>query len=138
MHWVGGNRQTRILVADNDARVRFALRTLLQQEPGHILFEESDDIVTLGLQIRKFRPHLIFLDWDLAGWPATTWLFASDGLDYQPRIVVLSTRPETEDAALAAGADAFVCKGDPPERLLNSYRALVSRSEIPDSVGTPG
>jgi DNA-binding response OmpR family regulator len=137
-YWVGGNRQTRILVADSDARVRFALRTLLQQEPGHVLFEESEEFASLAVKIKRFRPHVIFLDWELSDRPAAALLFAWDGLDYQPEIVVLSIRPESEDAALAAGADAFVCKGDSPERLLASYRALVSRREIQDSVGLPG
>ena len=33
-------------------------------------------------------------------------------------VIVLSGRPEAEDAALAAGADAFISKADPPEQLL--------------------
>jgi CheY-like chemotaxis protein len=127
-YWVGGNTQTRILVADGDTRVRFALRTLLQQEQGQILIEESADVVALAAQIRKFRPHLVFLDWELPGRPAAALLLALNGLDYHPGIVVLSTRPESEEAALAAGADAFVSKGDPPERVLASFRALLSGS----------
>lgn len=126
---MGGNKQTRILVADGDARVRFALRTLLQQERGPILIEESGDATALAAQINRFRPHLVLLDWELPGRPTVALLLSSDGIDYQPGIVVLSTRPESEEAALAAGADAFVCKGDPPERLLDSFRALTSRRE---------
>jgi len=136
-YWVGGNRQTRILVADSDARVRFALRTILQQEQDHVLIEESEDLVALAAQIRKFRPHLVLLDWELPGQPAPALLFALDGLDYHPGIVVLSTRPEWEEAALAAGADAFVCKGDPPERLLDSFRALASRGSEASTARTP-
>ena len=34
------------------------------------------------------------------------------------QIVAMSSRPETRQVALEAGADAFVCKGDPPETLL--------------------
>lgn len=134
-YWVGGNRQTRVLVADNDARVRFALRTLLQQEPGQIFIEESGDVGTLAVQLKEFRPHLVFVDWELPGRPAAALPFALNEFGYQPRIVVLSTRPESEAAALAAGADAFVCKGDPPERLLDSFRALASRTE---ATGAPG
>lgn len=132
---MGGNRQTRILVADGDARVRFALRTLLQLERGHILIEESEDVVTVAARIRKFRPHLVLLDWELPGRPEAALLLALDGLDYHPGIVVLSTHPESEAAALAAGADAFVCKGDPPERLLDSFRTLAARGEAAAYLG---
>lgn len=126
---MGGNGQTRILLVDSDTRVRFALRTLLQQEQGQILIEESEDVVALVAHVEKFKPHLVFLDWEFPGRPAAALLLALNGLDDHPGVVVLSTRPESKEAALAAGADAFVCKGDPPEYLLNSFRALASRSE---------
>jgi DNA-binding NarL/FixJ family response regulator len=125
---VGGVDQTRILVADNDARVRSALHTLLGQEPGQVSIRESADIGSLGLQVREFRPDLVLLDWELPGRPAAALLLALHGLEHHPRIIVLSTRPESEVEALAAGADAFVCKGDPPEQLLNSFRRLVHES----------
>jgi DNA-binding NarL/FixJ family response regulator len=125
---VGRDRHTRILVADNDARVRSALHTLLRQEPTQITVRESADMVSMVLQVKEFRPELVLLDWELPGRPAAALLFALHGLDYHPRIIVLSTRPESEGEAMAAGADAFVCKGDPPDQLLNSFRQLVQES----------
>ncbi|MGD9049319.1 MAG: response regulator transcription factor [Anaerolineae bacterium] len=126
---MGGNTQTRILVADGDARVRSALQTLLKQEPTQIAVRESGDIGSLALQIKQFKPQLILLDWELPGRPAAALLFALHGLDYQPKVIVLSTRPESETDALAVGADAFVCKGDPPEQLLVSFRTMVRQSK---------
>jgi DNA-binding NarL/FixJ family response regulator len=123
------NSQTRILVADSDARVRLALQTLLQQEPTRIAVRESADIAGLATQFTQFKPDLILLDWELPGRPAAALLFALHGLDYHPKVIVLSTRPESEIDALAIGADAFVCKGDPPERLLDSFRTLVQQSQ---------
>jgi DNA-binding NarL/FixJ family response regulator len=38
-------------------------------------------------------------------------------------VIALSGRSEARLAALSAGADAFVSKGDPPERLLAAIRA---------------
>lgn len=83
---------------------------------------------SLALQIRQFKPDLVLLDWELPGRPAAAMLFALHGLDYHPKIIVLSARPESEMDALAVGADAFVCKGDPPERLLDSFRELVRQA----------
>lgn len=126
---MSGNIETRILVADYDARVRSALQTLLRQEPGQILVRESADLGTMAIQVREFRPHLILLDWELPGRPAVALLFALQGLDYRPKVIVLGRRPESEEDALAAGADSFVSKGDPPERLLDSLRRLLGELE---------
>ena len=38
------------------------------------------------------------------------------------RVIALSGRPEARQAALEAGASAFVSKGDPPEFLLEAIR----------------
>lgn len=125
---------TRILLADNDARLRSALRTLLQQEPGPIVLRESSDVPSLVLQMQEFRPHLLVLDWELPGRPAAAMLSAWQVPARPSRVIVLSKRPESEASALAAGADAFVSKGEPPERLLGVFRALVQVG--PDQVGT--
>ena len=39
-------------------------------------------------------------------------------------MIVINTRPELREQALAEGADAFVCKGDPPEKLLATLKIL--------------
>jgi two-component system phosphate regulon response regulator PhoB len=118
-------QQTRILVADSDARVRRALRTLLGQEPGPVVIRESQDVASLAVELRDFQPDLILLDWELPGRPAAALLFASQNLLHRPKMIVLSRRPEERQIALAAGADAFVSKSDSPERLLAIYRRVV-------------
>jgi len=115
----------RILVADNDARVRRALQTLLRQEGGGFQIYESADLTGLARQMQRFRPTLMLLDWELPGRPAAALLFALHCLDYRPRIIILSTHPESKKDALAVGADAFVSKSDPPHVLLESFRRLV-------------
>jgi len=47
------------------------------------------------------------------------WRTAQPGL----AIIALSSNPESRRAALAAGADAFVSKGDPPEWLMDSIES---------------
>ena len=125
---MASNTQTRIYVADNDARVRSALQTLLRQEPGQIRVRESADLDSLATQVKEFRPDLVMIDWELPGRPAAALLLALHRLDYHPCVVVLSTRPELEQDARNVGADGFVCKGDSPERLLQVLRGLVQDS----------
>lgn len=123
------NNKTRVLVADNDARVRSALQTVLAQEPGQIQVRESADLGSLAVQVAEFRPHLVLLDWELPGRPAAALLLALHQLDYHPDVIVLSTRPELEQDALDVGADGFVSKGDSPERLLQVLHRFVQNSK---------
>ena len=51
-------------------------------------------------------------------------ILAIKGLDVTPEVIALSRRPESEAAALTAGADAFVSKTDPPEKVLEALRTL--------------
>jgi DNA-binding NarL/FixJ family response regulator len=126
----------RVLVADSDARVRSALHLLLQQEPGLTLIGESSDLVSLVVQVKEFQPHLVLLDWDLPGRPAAALLLALCTLDVRPKVIVLSARPEAKQAAMAAGAHAFVSKVDSPESLLEACRTLLH--ERADSQLTTG
>jgi DNA-binding NarL/FixJ family response regulator len=128
---VGGKeltgKRTRILVADNDARVRRALRTLLGQEPGQIVIRESLDVASLGTAVDDFQPDVILLDWELPGRPAAALLFGSQKFAHQPKVIVIARRPEDRQLALAAGAAAFVSKSDSPERLLAAYRQVLGQ-----------
>jgi DNA-binding response OmpR family regulator len=56
----------RILVAENDARARWALQMLLGQEPG-LAIAECADLGSLVAQVEAFKPDLVLLDWELPG-----------------------------------------------------------------------
>jgi DNA-binding NarL/FixJ family response regulator len=115
-----------ILLADDQAEVRSALRLLLEQEPGIAVVGEAAEAAAVLAQAAASRPDLVFLDWELPGLQATELLHV---LRSRPRMIViaLSGRPEARQAALDAGVDAFVSKGDPPERLLEALYALDKR-----------
>lgn len=129
------NEPTRILVADHNDRVRAALRMLLQQDPEWVL-SESSDVESMVEQIREFKPDLLLLDWEMPGRPAAALVLAMKGLDVTPKVIALSRRPESEAAALNAGADAFVPKTDPPERLLEALRTLAKGRRASECVHT--
>lgn len=119
-------RQIRILLADDQSKVRSALRLLVEQEPGLIIVGEATEAENLLAQVEATQPDLVLLDWELPGLqtddPSTdsgqgrlsTLRTLCPGL----KVIALSGQPEARRAALAAGADAFVSKGDPPEQLL--------------------
>jgi len=116
----------RVLIADDQPQVRSALQLLLKQEPGVAVVGEAENVEEALELAAVRRPDLVLLDWELpgrqtAGLPKKTkpgLLPALRARCPHMKIVALSGRPEARQAALAAGADVFVSKGDPPERLL--------------------
>jgi DNA-binding NarL/FixJ family response regulator len=104
----------RILLADSQAKVRFALRVLLERQSGLEVVGEVASAEELLALAAVLSPDLVLVDWTLAN----TVLLALRGGCPGLGIIVLSGRPEARRAALAAGADAFVSKGNPPEHLL--------------------
>jgi len=108
----------RVLLADDQAQVRSALRLLLTQEPGLSVVGEATEAQALLAQAEAIRPDVVLLDWELPGLQAADPLFTLRARCPGLKVIVLSGRPEARQAALAAGADVFVSKGDPPERLL--------------------
>lgn len=113
----------RILLADDQARVRFALRVLLAQQPGIKVVGEASSADDLAAQLMATCPDLALLDWELPGLAEIGGLPALRQLCPRLAVTVLSGRPGARRAAQAAGADAFVSKGDPPERLLAAIHA---------------
>ena len=128
----------RVFLADDQLKVRSALRLLLEQEPGLCVVGEATEAEELLTQIKATRPDLMLLDWELPGLALANsvgpgkHLLSVLHVSYPNlRIIALSGQLEARRAALAAGADAFVSKGDPPERLLAILRTMgLSRDHI--------
>ncbi len=116
----------RVLMADDDPQVRSALRLIVEQEAGVALFSEVDNAAMLLKTVEEQRPDLLFLDWELPGLQPPTQILARLRRG-SPRLIVIamSGRQEADALALALGADAFVSKTEPPERLLNVLRSCM-------------
>ena len=118
----------RVLIADDHPQVRSALRLLLQEELDVIVVGEANDLEQTLELVSVEEPDLVLLDWGLLAQDGTNALIglrtALPGLV----VIALSGSPEARREALAAGADAFVSKGDPPEWLVNSVNSCCHRS----------
>jgi two-component system, NarL family, nitrate/nitrite response regulator NarL len=108
----------RIMLVDSQSKVRFALRVLLERQPGFEVVGEAANVEELLAQAEGPCPDLVLLDWNVAGAVAGGLLPMLRRDCPGMRVIVLSGRPEARQAALAAGADGFVSKGHPPEHLL--------------------
>jgi DNA-binding NarL/FixJ family response regulator len=119
-----GQHRVRILIADHQSAARSAVRPLLEERLEVDVVGEAADSQKLLAQLEQLRPDIIMLDQELPGWPSTRLSDALDGLERRPKVIVLGPHPGPMQEALAAGADAYVSKGDPPRRLLTAVRAL--------------
>ena len=100
----------RVIVADDQTKVRSALRLLLEHQPHVEILGEAVDTTGLLDWAKAACPDLVLLDWELPGLPAAALLPLLH--DHCPalRVIALSSRPEVRQAALDTGADAFVSK----------------------------
>ena len=116
----------RIMVADHQSKVRFALRTLLTRRPGLEVVAEADNVEDLLTGVGATQPDLLLLHWRLGEEMSeliSTLKRVCPGL----HVIVLSVRQEACQEALAAGAEAFVCKMDPPDKLLAAIEEVQAR-----------
>ena len=109
-----------ILLADDQPHVRSALRLLLEQESGARIVGQVENAADLLAKCRALGPDVILLDWELPGMGTLDGLAPVRQACPSAHIVALSSCPQVGPQALQAGADAFVCKGDPPEQLWNA------------------
>jgi len=114
----------RILLADDQKEVRSALKILLEQQVGFSIVGEAAEMRSLITQVGEISPDLILLDWELGNLRVADIIPMLRVISPGLKIVALSGRPEASKAALGAGVNAFVSKGDEPEKLLEAIRDI--------------
>lgn len=107
---VGG---IRVVVADDARELRELIVKLLRRDPRITVVAEGSDTPTTLTAVLEHRPDVLLVDLSMPGGGGL--LVISELMQRYPevRIVVLSGLPreQAEDAALAAGACAYVEKG---------------------------
>jgi len=111
-----------VLLAIMQLDLRVALEILLREEPGTNVVGTASEAASLRALLQTARPDLVLLDWDLPGHPPASLLAEARSLAPRPQVIVLGRDLDVKPAALAAGADAFVLKGDSPGQLLAAIR----------------
>jgi DNA-binding NarL/FixJ family response regulator len=117
----------RILIADDDHHARAGLRAFLTTIVPCEIVSEATNGVELLVQAARHHPHVVVLDLrmpELDGVQATRMLKAGWP---DIAVVALTLYHEQRDVALAAGADAFVTKGDAPIHLIQALQAIQRR-----------
>jgi len=117
---LGQDELMNILIADSQSKVQFALSVLLQEHSGWVVTGVAQNSEDLLYKADKLKPDVVLVDWSLPGLRPAELLKAVHQLPFQPHVIVLSTDPEIRQRALAMGADYFISKVDPPNKLLEA------------------
>jgi len=118
----------RVFVADDELKVRQALRLLLEQA-GFAIIGEANDAESMLAQVCLSPPDIILLDWELHGLKPQHHLPAIREYCSGSKVVVLSVHPEAHLNSMALGADAFISKGNPSDELLTVLCAMTEDGE---------
>jgi CheY-like chemotaxis protein len=118
----------RIVVADDEQKVRSALRLLVQELAGELtgvrrgapcLVVEAARAEDVVRELRDEAADLLLVDWELPGMDAGELVGKVRRLSPGCTVIAMSGRPEAGRDALDRGADAFVSKNEPPDRLVS-------------------
>lgn len=113
-----------ILLATKGSDLRIALEMLLSEEPGvHISGTASNSDGLLAL-LGSTQPDLVLLDEDLPGDHLQSTLTKAQTCCSDTKFIVLGLNSSAQESILKDGADAYAVKGDPPEKLLDTFRRL--------------
>jgi DNA-binding NarL/FixJ family response regulator len=112
------------------------LRALLERQAGVQIVGEAAHSAALLSQVQAACPDLVLLDWNLPDSGVEELLPVLRARCPGLPVIALSGQPEARRAALAAGANAFVSKADPPERLLAALRS-VKRVQVKECTENP-
>ena len=112
----------RVLIADDDSRVRRCLRTLLEQQHDIEVVGEAyggDDLVDAVLTL---RPDRVLVDVQMPGSGGLELVRRIKTINPEMCVVVLSVYADQLTEALRSGAGHYLLKGCPVEDLLRALR----------------
>jgi DNA-binding NarL/FixJ family response regulator len=114
----------RVLLADKNPEVRSALHLLLEEKTGVNVIGEVGNSYDLLWQLNPLRPDLLLLDWELPGTKSAELLNILHRQYPELKVFALSCHPGRREDSLKAGACEFICKSEPPEKLMLALDSL--------------
>jgi DNA-binding NarL/FixJ family response regulator len=112
----------RIILALKDTDLRLSIELLLREEPGIIIVGTAIDSQGLLALVEVSCPDLVLLDCELPGDPLPHVIETIQAFKSPPEFILLVGNMVGKEDYLEAGAHAYLVKGDPPEKLLNTVR----------------
>jgi DNA-binding NarL/FixJ family response regulator len=118
----------KVLIVDDQVLIRAGMAAILRAAPGYEVVGEACDGDEAVAMAERTKPDVVLMDIRMPGTDgiAATRRILAAGTGTRPRILILTTFDVDEYVykALRAGADGFVLKDTPPERLLAALKAV--------------
>jgi DNA-binding NarL/FixJ family response regulator len=114
-----------VLIADDDARVRAALRTFLSADPDFDVVGDAGCAEAAVEIAREHAPVVALVDILMPEVADGLGLIRTLTGELRIPAVTISMETGVRAVAIGAGAAAFLPKGSPPELLLAALRAAV-------------
>lgn len=117
----------RVLIADDHALVRIALRLTLELAGRYVIVGEArggDEVLS---QVASLKPDVLVLDPGMPGMLHEAVIRETKANWPDVKIVVLTANldPDATRRTLAAGADSYVVKADEPDELLQALSVVM-------------
>ena len=121
---------TRVYIADAKTEERAALRLVLQDLRMAVVGEAADWATTLAMAPVS-RTDILLIDWDLLPVsPSSALGVLRKACPAALVIILISHLDARQQAALSAGADAFISKGESPERVAERLSSVAASIRI--------
>ncbi len=121
---------TRVYLADAKPEERSALRLLLLDLNMEVVGEAIDWPTTLA-EVPTTKLDMLVVDWDLLPKEHSEALAELRTACPAELVIVLISQMEArQQAALSAGADAFISKGETPERVAGRLRLAAASVRV--------
>lgn len=115
---------TRVLVVDDHHLVRFAVETLLDNEPDLEVVAQADSLKQAAGALQATDPDLILLDIHLPDGDGLELCRAASAGGYRVLILTAYAGEELIVEAMQAGASGYVLKQDPAGEIVNALRTV--------------
>lgn len=112
----------RLLIADDRPRSRDGMRALLNTWPGILVVGETGGGREAVRLTEELAADVVLMDIRMPGMDGIEATRAIKSRWPEVRVVAVTLYEEYRPAALAAGVDAFIVKGCPPDELVRAIR----------------